>query len=290
MMENSFIERYEHIPVAYYGTDQTAQDEAVSIAPVHNHREFEIVLIRHGSCEVTLNCHEFTAREGDLVLVNPYVIHSLRLPPGRSVGHDCVCLDLSLLDDPVMQSALENGRLSIAGPVTREHPQHAALQEHFTALIRDIQNKPPYWHYRAKGHLLFLFAALLSCQLQDMPQPEADKSRFCREILEYLNDQYQNEISSSTAAAYFSYNQSHFCRLFKSLFGRSFREYLNIFRLSMAKSMLSDTAMSITDIAASCGFQSSGYFTRMFKDEFGILPSQMRRDKRGHPDQDNTHI
>ena len=44
MMENSFIERYEHIPVAYYGTDQTAAEQEISIAPVHNHREFEIVL------------------------------------------------------------------------------------------------------------------------------------------------------------------------------------------------------------------------------------------------------
>ena len=236
MMENSFIERYEHIPVAYYGTDQTAEEQEISIAPVHNHREFEIVLIRHGTCEFTLNCRDFQAKEGDLILLNPYVIHSIRLPPGNSVGHDCICLDLSILDDPAMQGAIENGRLSIAGPVTHDTPQYPVLLDAFSALLDDIKIRPPYWHYRARGHIAILFAELLSLRLQDLPQPETDKNRFCREILEYLNAQYCNDISSYTAAAHFSYNQSYFCRTFKSLFGRSFSEYLNIFRLSMSKS------------------------------------------------------
>lgn len=178
MMENSFIERYEHIPVAYYGTDQTAAEQEISIAPVHNHREFEIVLIRHGACEFTLNCRDFRAQEGDLILLNPYVIHSIRLPPGDSVGHDCICLDLSILDDPAMQGAIENGKLSVAGPVTRENPQYPVLRGVFTELLDDIKNRPPYWHYRARGHISILFAELLSLRLRDMPQPETDKNRF----------------------------------------------------------------------------------------------------------------
>ena len=281
MMENSFIERYEHIPVAYYGTDQTAAEQEISIAPVHNHREFEIVLIRHGACEFTLNCRDFRAQEGDLILLNPYVIHSIRLPPGDSVGHDCICLDLSILDDPAMQGAIENGKLSVAGPVTRENPQYPVLRGVFTELLDDIKNRPPYWHYRARGHISILFADLLSLRLRDMPQPETDKNRFCREILEYLNEQYRNDISSYTAAAHFSYNQSYFCRTFKSLFGRSFSEYLNIFRLSMSKSLLLDTSLSITDIAAACGFKNPGYFAQVYKKEFGILPSHFRKENRG---------
>lgn len=280
MMENSFIERYEHIPVAYYGTDQTAEEQEISIAPVHNHREFEIVLIRHGTCEFTLNCRDFQAKEGDLILLNPYVIHSIRLPPGNSVGHDCICLDLSILDDPAMQGAIENGRLSIAGPVTHDTPQYPVLLDAFSALLDDIKIRPPYWHYRARGHIAILFAELLSLRLQDLPQPETDKNRFCREILEYLNAQYCNDISSYTAAAHFSYNQSYFCRTFKSLFGRSFSEYLNIFRLSMSKSLLLNTTLSITDIAASCGFKNPGYFAQVYKKEFGMLPSRFRKENR----------
>ena len=280
MMENSFIERYEHIPVAYYGTDQTAEEQEISIAPVHNHREFEIVLIRHGTCEFTLNCRDFQAREGDLILLNPYVIHSIRLPPGNSVGHDCICLDLSILDDPAMQGAIENGRLSIAGPVTHDTPQYPVLLDAFSALLDDIKIRPPYWHYRARGHIAILFAELLSLRLQDLPQPETDKNRFCREILEYLNAQYCNDISSYTAAAHFSYNQSYFCRTFKSLFGRSFSEYLNIFWLSMSKSLLLNTTLSITDIAASCGFKNPGYFAQVYKKEFGMLPSRFRKENR----------
>ena len=177
MMENSFIERYEHIPVAYYGTDQTAAEQEISIAPVHNHREFEIVLIRHGACEFTLNCRDFRAQEGDLILLNPYVIHSIRLPPGDSVGHDCICLDLSILDDPAMQgpSKTESSRSRVPLPEKTRSIQSCgvSLQSSWTTL-----KTGPLTGTIVPGAHLDPVRRTALLRLRDMPQPETDKTGF----------------------------------------------------------------------------------------------------------------
>ncbi len=228
MMENSFIERYEHIPVAYYGTDQTAAEQEISIAPVHNHREFEIVLIRHGACEFTLNCRDFRAQEGDLILLNPYVIHSIRLPPGDSVGHDCICLDLSILDDPAMQGAIENGKLSVAGPVTRENPQYPVLRGVFTELLDDIKKQAPLTGTIVPG------GTSRSCSPNCSPAAAGYASAGNRQKPVLPGDSGVSERAVSQRYLFLYGGRAFFLqsKLFlphlQSLFGRSFSEYLNI--------------------------------------------------------------
>ena len=285
MMENSFIERYEHIPVAYYGTDQTAAEQEISIAPVHNHREFEIVLIRHGACEFTLNCRDFRAQEGDLILLNPYVIHSIRLPPGDSVGHDCICLDLSILDDPAMQGAIENGKLSVAGPFEKTRSIQScgvSLQSSWTTL-----KTGPLLALSCQGAISILFAELLSCGCGICLSRKPTKP-----VLPGDSGVSERAVSQRYLFLYggraFFLQSKLFLPHLQSLFGRSFSEYLNIFRLSMSKSLLLDTSLSITDIAAACGFKNPSYFAQVYKKSSASFPaiSGKKTGVRGRKKQD----
>ena len=70
-------------------------------------------------------------------------------------------------------------------------------------------------------------------------------------------------------------------RKLKSLIGRTPAAYLREYRLARARKLLASTDDSVTDIAHACGFSSSQYFSRTFRDAYGVPPEKWRRDQTG---------
>jgi two-component system response regulator YesN len=56
----------------------------------------------------------------------------------------------------------------------------------------------------------------------------------------------------------------------------TFVDYLTSYRLSQAKRLLANPDMPVTDVAAAVGFDDPSYFTRVFRREEGLSPSEYR--------------
>ncbi len=69
----------------------------------------------------------------------------------------------------------------------------------------------------------------------------------------------------------------HFIRSFKSYYGTTPANYRVRARLSKAKSLLTDTTLSISTIAEMCGYDDPLYFSRLFKRHIGISPQGYRK-------------
>jgi AraC-like DNA-binding protein len=54
-------------------------------------------------------------------------------------------------------------------------------------------------------------------------------------------------------------------------------EYLKSIRLQNAKKMLRSNELNITQVAQLCGFNSSSYFTKSFREVFGETPKEFRK-------------
>ncbi|WP_346839244.1 GlxA family transcriptional regulator [Microbulbifer sp. SAOS-129_SWC] len=65
-------------------------------------------------------------------------------------------------------------------------------------------------------------------------------------------------------------------RLFKKEVGTPPKRFYRRLRLEKARQLLRQTDMTVLDIAISCGFQSSAYFSAAYRHEFGISPSRDR--------------
>ncbi len=75
--------------------------------------------------------------------------------------------------------------------------------------------------------------------------------------------------------------EEYFCRIFKSYMGYRPLEYINILKLQKAKMLLSDESLSIKGVAESSGFNDHSYFGKLFKNTFGLTPSEYRRTELG---------
>jgi YesN/AraC family two-component response regulator len=94
--------------------------------------------------------------------------------------------------------------------------------------------------------------------------------------LAYVAKHYLRHIPESEVAIACDMSPSRFCREFKAAFGVTFLEYLCNYRIDKAKRLLANPTMSVTDVAAAVGFTDPSYFTRVFRKQEGLSPTEYR--------------
>lgn len=97
------------------------------------------------------------------------------------------------------------------------------------------------------------------------------------EVIRYLKRYHTNNISLNDISAHFSCSVSLISHTFKRQTGKSIREYLTELRLEDAKSLLSHSQLTVTEIAFSTGFCDSNYFSNVFKKHVGSSPLAYRK-------------
>jgi AraC-like DNA-binding protein len=68
----------------------------------------------------------------------------------------------------------------------------------------------------------------------------------------------------------------NFARIFQQQTGIPVHRYLTLLRLRVSLERLSDADEDLTTLALDLGFSSHSHFTSVFKDEFGVTPSEIR--------------
>ena len=97
-----------------------------------------------------------------------------------------------------------------------------------------------------------------------------DIDKICLKMIEECTD--KRDVSYYADLCHLSTSKFH--HVFKQHTVLTPIEYINNTRINRAKEMLSDTNLSISDIAERAGFSDQNYFCRIFKKKTGISPKQ----------------
>ena len=149
-------------------------------------------------------------------------------------------------------------------------------------LIRELNNaeqSTDLEKYRDIAFALDSYIRLLSF-VTDGSENEKHTSG-CRrkvwELIEYIEYHYDKNISLKQLAGMYFVNEKYLGRVFKAEMGCTLHQYLNNIRIKRAVAELRGTDKSILDISLDCGFGNVTYFNRRFMREFGMTPTQYRR-------------
>ena len=96
-------------------------------------------------------------------------------------------------------------------------------------------------------------------------------------VLEYVDENYNKDLSLEVISSHFGLNPSYFSRMFKKAIGSAYTEYLNFVRVCKAEKLLKDTDMSILAVALEVGFSSVSYFNRVFKNTKNCTPTTYKK-------------
>ncbi|WP_460220552.1 AraC family transcriptional regulator [Psychroserpens sp. MEBiC05023] len=95
-------------------------------------------------------------------------------------------------------------------------------------------------------------------------------------IYQHINSNFQDRISLNEIAEKVSMTVPAFCRYFKKATGKTFTKIVNEYRIVHATKLLSESQMSITNIAFECGFNNFSHFNKLFKEFTGKSASKYR--------------
>ena len=98
-----------------------------------------------------------------------------------------------------------------------------------------------------------------------------------RRVQELMRATLDQEIPLSRLANECGLSVGHFARAFRQSTGFSPHKWLLLQRVTRAKELLSNRALSLKDVALSCGFANQSHFTRIFTNFIGYPPGEWRR-------------
>ena len=95
-----------------------------------------------------------------------------------------------------------------------------------------------------------------------------------KQVVDYINLNFEKELSLTKIAEKMNINPSHLSKKFKNETGVSIKEFINQKRMKEAKWLLKESDRSITDIAFQVGFEDPSYFSAVFRKFTGVSPRE----------------
>ena len=107
-------------------------------------------------------------------------------------------------------------------------------------------------------------------------------SRRIEKVFEYMNDNYNKQVSLAEVSRIANMPEASFSRFIKKRTGKTFIDSLNEIRLGHASRMLIDTTNTVAEIAYKCGFNNISNFNRIFKRKKFCIPKEFRETYTGN--------
>lgn len=106
------------------------------------------------------------------------------------------------------------------------------------------------------------------------------ENHLVRQAQAYIQENYQKDLSLDELSKELDISPYYFSKLFKEETGSNFVEYLTGLRMSRAKELLRDESRSMKEICMEVGYSDPNYFSRIFKKNFGVTPTEYRERER----------
>ena len=249
--------------------------------PWHWHEEVEFGYVLSGEIEITLANRAYHVRKNqgyftnsnvlsrfskvtDTVLAHTHLFHPIFLS-----GHFKSIFETKYLDPVIHNKNID--ALIFTGETSN---QQKILQKLRQASARQHEENV---EFQTRN----LFSELWLLLLEEIKEQPAHTVNFqnqerVQNMLTFIHAHYSEKLTLNDIAAAASVSTRECIRCFRNTIRQTPLEYVMEYRLNMAKRLLDDTGMSITDLSLQCGFSSNAYFGKIFREKYGMTPLQYR--------------
>lgn len=126
--------------------------------------------------------------------------------------------------------------------------------------------------------LLYLFIGNLieNNKYMDKENSNTQVDEYINISIDFINNNYSNNIKVNDIANYVRLNRSYFSNLFTKKIGISPQEYLLSLKMEKACNLLTNLQLSIGDVARQVGYEDQLTFSKIFKKSKGVSPKLYR--------------
>ena len=252
--------------------------------PLHRHEEMELNFVENcdGARRIVGDSIEVLGKY-DLVLVGSGLEHTWDQYDcqSQSIHEITIQFPIDMLGEQFLQknqlsslrTLFENAKRGIAFELP-------AIMGLYSKITRITQAQPGF--YRMLGLLEILYELSLQKNYHLLASKSfanvknAPESRRVREVEEYIDKNYKEEIRLKTLSDIAGMTPAAFSRFFRMRTGKTVSDYMIDIRLGHAARLLVDSSNSVADICYLCGFNNISNFNRIFKKKKGCSPTAFR--------------
>lgn len=243
----------------------------------HFHASIELIRVRSGRLQLSLDGRKYTGRRGDVFLVNSEVVHGAT---PESCAYDCLVFHPAILRNENTAYSLFLDGLLAREFLFAEEIRDAEAKKLVREMMRAIDEKESGYVFTVMGLTGQLFGLLQEKGLythKDREERDAQRLHRLKRVLRYMRDNFSAELSLDKMAEVAGLSTKYFCAFFKQMTGTTPTRYLLTYRVERAARRLLSTDQSVTEIAYDCGFNDLSYFIKAFKEIKGVTPKSYRR-------------
>ena len=229
----------------------------------HYHASIEVVEVLAGSLQATLDGQAYNVPQGHLLAVSGYAVHGYQSLEKNSELF--LTVPLSFL--PTLQKTLQDSAFTV--PLLDLNGQ-----DEIRAVLRLLETSWAVFGLETRRGLCHTLISLLAERLGLTPVSQDARKGLVREVLAYLQENYQSDLPMETLAQRFGYSKSRFSHLFNETLGCSPGAFINSLRCQHAARELLAEDRKLLDIALSAGFACPRTFYRVFKQYYGMTPTE----------------
>ena len=264
-------ENFVDLSLYQYGMEQCPP--AYSFGPAtRNHYLFHYVL--SGTGRLIANdskgiSHEYQIRSGEGFMIFPRQINTYIADP--KLPWEYIWIEF---DGMRAREIIETAGLSPDHPVY--HASYKDLRENMKDEMIYIAEHHDATPFHLMGHLYLFIDYLSRSSSSQITASGRVRDFYIKEALNYIEQNFQNDISVENIASFCGLNRTYFGRIFKETVGKSPQQFLLSYRMAKAAELLKLTQLSISDIGNAVGYPNQLHFSRAFKNVYGVSPREWR--------------
>jgi len=261
--------------------------EGGPVSRVFGNCAFLFVTGNEGNVTLDGNSYPFSSN----CLIHLFSGTEVTVDPGAG-GSDCWFVEYSAELDQNADKRLISASLAL-DPFRRCYVMRVEDQEFFTsqfsALVADWAAGSPLSFLRVRMHFYTVLCAVY--ENFSTGRGKSGSSDIFDYASSFLRENYNKQVSVQELADSLGVSRTTLYERFITAVGTSPKDYLMNLRLDAARQTLESGDMSMDEIAVACGLRDKSYFSRVFKNKFGIPPATYRREwKASHLDPDMPEI
>ncbi|HEX3021306.1 MAG TPA: AraC family transcriptional regulator [Lachnospiraceae bacterium] len=235
--------------------------------PPHLHPYVEMVYIKEGSIEVTINGDSRILQEGEAAICFPNDIHGFCSITGSKI--------MTFIFSPEITGSY----FGIRNDKTLENPFIPAsiMDKELCSLLLLLHDEYVNSNnrYVIKGLLYTILGKLDSYFI--LKSSSHSYSSTIQSLLKYVEMHYHENLTLDSISKDLGFSKFYLSRIFSNKIGYQFNDYINRLRINRAQKLLNETDLPITTIALECGFESQRNFNRIFKELTSRTPTEFRK-------------
>ena len=243
---------------------------------VHIHECCEIFLCIEGGKNFLIDDRIYNINDGDLFIINQFEAHKV-VPDEREIFNRYI---LHVHPSFLYSNSVEDTNLASCfysiDKVTKASLSNNEIQK-LIFLFEELKKDYPYgdeMYKKLHAIELLLETSRIFATHQSNTSTEFNHITI-RAAIDYINNNYSNNISLESVATNSFVSQTQLSRLFNKYCGTTVTKYIISKRISEAKKLLVQ-GKSVTDAAFMCGFNDYANFIRTFKNAVGVSPGKYK--------------